>query len=102
MKKRMSKAALVLISILVGTSVRSQQNKLNTARLEEMTGLKGTLNKEEGVFKVTAPRNDVKIGVDGWTMPTFMGLTSWAAFKEGMKEDLMVMGDLVLFQDEVN
>jgi rhodanese-related sulfurtransferase len=35
-------------------------------------------------------------------MPPFMGLTSWAAFKTGMKEEAMVMGDLVLFQDEVN
>jgi hypothetical protein len=31
-----------------------------------------------------------------------MGLTSWAAFAPGMKEEAMVMGDLVLFQDEVN
>jgi hypothetical protein len=35
-------------------------------------------------------------------MPPFMGLTSWAAFKPGMKEQAMVMGDVVLFQDEVN
>src|SRR4029078_10856451 len=57
---------------------------------------------EEGVFKVTSPRNDVKVSVDQWQMPPFMGLTSWAAFKRGMKEEAMVMGDLVLFQDEVN
>src|SRR5436190_16850443 len=31
-----------------------------------------------------------------------MGLTSWAAFRPGMKEEAMVIGDLVLFQDEVN
>jgi hypothetical protein len=31
-----------------------------------------------------------------------MGLTSWAAFTPGMKDQLMVMGDLVLMQDEVN
>jgi len=35
-------------------------------------------------------------------MPPFMGLTSWAAFKAGMKEEAMVMGDVVLFEDEVN
>jgi hypothetical protein len=60
------------------------------------------MNTNEGVFKVTAPRNDLKITVDGWAMPPFMGLTSWAAFTAGSKAEAMVMGDLVLFQDEVN
>jgi rhodanese-related sulfurtransferase len=54
------------------------------------------------VFKVTSPRNDVPVSVDGWKMPPFMGLTSWAGFVDGKKEEAMVMGDLVLFQDEVN
>src|SRR5438552_1749162 len=75
---------------------------LDTAKIESTTGLKGSLNSDEGVFKVTPPRNDIKVSVDGWQMPPFMGLTSWAAFKEGMKVETMVMGDLVLFQDEVN
>jgi hypothetical protein len=37
-------------------------------------------------------------------MPPFMGLTSWAAFVPGEKPgvEAMVMGDLVLFEDEVN
>lgn len=75
---------------------------LDGAKIESATGLKGALNAAEGVFKVTAPRTDVKIKVDDWPMPPFMGLTSWAAFKAGGKAEAMVMGDLVLFQDEVN
>jgi hypothetical protein len=35
-------------------------------------------------------------------MPPFMGLTSWAGFTTGKKVEAMVMGDLVLMQDEVN
>jgi hypothetical protein len=72
------------------------------AKIEQITGLKGALNAAEGVFKVSAPRKDVPVSVDGWTMPPFMGLTSWAAFSSGGKEEAMVMGDLVLFEDEVN
>jgi len=75
---------------------------LDTNVIQKLTGLSGKMNAEEGVFKVTSPRNDVKVSVDQWQMPPFMGLTSWAAFKPGMKEEAMVMGDLVLFQDEVN
>lgn len=55
-------------------------------------------------MKASFPRTDVAVAVDGWKMPPFMGLTSWAAFapaKAGVAE-AMVMGDLVLFEDEVN
>ena len=75
---------------------------LDTNQIEQLTGLKGKWNDEEKVFKVSSPRTDVKVSVDKWQMPPFMGLTLWAAFKAGMKENAMVMGDLVLFQDEEN
>jgi hypothetical protein len=75
---------------------------LDTAKIEQLTGMKGTLIQAENVFKITAPRNDLPISVDGWTMPPFMGLTSWAAFTPGVKSEVMLAGDLVLFEDEVN
>src|SRR5712671_7071725 len=99
MKRKFSKIAFTLA---LSAIVTSAQEKLDTAKIESLTGLKGAMNKEEGVFKVSAPRTDIKVSVDGWTMPPFMGLTSWASFKEGMKEKTMVMGDIVLMQDEVN
>ncbi|PYK11097.1 MAG: hypothetical protein DME61_01570, partial [Verrucomicrobia bacterium] len=75
---------------------------LDTARIDELTGLKGKMNEKEGVYKVTFPRDDVKVVVDGWTMPPFMGLGTWAAFTKGAHAEAMVMGDTVLFEDEVN
>ena len=75
---------------------------LDTNQIQQAIGIKGTWNATEGVFKITSPRTDVKVSVDGWTMPPFMGLASWAAFNEGKTNDAMVMGDNVLFQDEVN
>src|SRR5207249_1879170 len=74
---------------------------LDTAKIDNLTGLKGKLNEKEGVYKITFPRNDVKIVVDGWTMPPFMGLGTWAAFTE-TSNGAIVMGDTVLFEDEVN
>jgi hypothetical protein len=44
----------------------------------------------------------VKVEVDGWTMPPFMGLGTWAAFTPSTHGGAMVMGDTVLFEDEVN
>src|SRR5438094_1265389 len=75
--------------------------ELDTARIDQRTGLKGKMNEKERVYKVTFPRNDVKNVVDGWTMPPFMGLGTWAAFTP-TKDGAMVMGDTVLFEDEVN
>lgn len=75
---------------------------VDPAVVEASTG--GKAEVAEGVVKVSFPRNDVKVEVDGWAMPPFMGLTSWAGFTPGHKPgvEAMVMGDLVLFEDEVN
>src|SRR6266496_704742 len=94
------KKLFILAAIFAATSV-SAPAALDTAKIDNLTGLKGKLNEKEGVFKVTFPRDDVKIVVDGWTMPPFMGLGTWAAFTE-TKNGAMVMGDTVLFEDEVN
>ena len=96
--KQIFTTGLVLIAF-VYASVAAD---LNTARIDELIGLKGKMNEKEGVYKVTFPRNDVKVVVDGWTMPPFMGLGTWAAFTQGSHTEAMVMGDTVLFEDEVN
>ena len=100
MKRRLSKVGFALV--LTALAASGQEKKLDTARIDELTGLKGKFNEQEGVYKVTSPRTDLKISADKWEMPPFMGLTSWAAFLPGPKDGAMVMGDLVLMQDEVN
>jgi len=94
------KKNLIAVSIFVATSV-SAFAALDTAKIDEITGLKGKLNAAEGVYKITFPRDDVKVSVTGWQMPPFMGLGTWAAF-QGTNEKAMMMGDTVLFEDEVN
>jgi Domain of Unknown Function (DUF1259) len=104
MRKRRALWMLSMMGIVGANTgaLVAQERKLDTARIEEITGLKGTLTEAESVFKVTSPRSDIKVAVDGWAMPPFMGLTSWASFQAGSPGKAMVMGDLVLFQDEVN
>jgi len=98
-----------LISMAVSLRmVMAQQKSIESSgaiwqgNIEQITGLKGTFNQEQNVFKVSSPRTDVKVTVDQIPMAPLMGLTSWAAFTKGSKDNMMVMGDLVLFQDEVN
>src|SRR3974390_219887 len=100
MKVQMSKLASAFL--LASLAAASGAANLDTASIDSITGLNGKLNSEEGVYKVSQPRTDLKITVDQWKMPHFMGLTSWSAFQPGMGQNAMMMGDLVLMQDEVN
>jgi len=94
------KKLFILAAIFAAISI-SALAALDTAKIDHLTGLKGKLNEKEGVYKVTFPRDDVKVRISGWAMPPFMGLGTWAAFTE-TKNGAMVMGDTVLFEDEVN
>jgi hypothetical protein len=68
------------------------------------TGVEAPEKSPDGIVKASWPRKDVEVTVDGNKLPPFLGLTSWIAFtpgKQGVSESMM-MGDLVLFEDEVN
>jgi hypothetical protein len=65
---------LLLFIALCSTNISLVCAALDTAKINQISGLKGKLNEKEGVYKVTFPRNDVKVVVDGWTMPPFMAL----------------------------
>jgi Domain of Unknown Function (DUF1259) len=91
-----------LLIVMVGWEVvRAAEPALDTAKIEQLTGVKGELNTQEGVFKVSAPRSDLAVTVAGVKMTPPLGLTSWAAFQP-MGTQTMVMGDLVLLEDQVN
>ena len=94
------KTASLLFTVVTCLSFSAMA--LDNATIEEITGLKGTLNEQEKVFKVTFARGDLGVTVDEWKMPAFMGLTTWAAFTGGKGAEAMIVGDFVLMQDEVN
>src|SRR5690349_24458940 len=102
MKSRLWPRSLACVLTLMAGAAAGQGSSLDTNRIDQITGLKGAWNAAEGVFKVSAPRNDVAVNVDQWKMPPFMGLTSWASFLAGQRAEAMIMGDFVLFEDEVN
>jgi hypothetical protein len=74
---------------------------LDSAAIEELTGAKGALDAKENVFKVSLPRGDIKATAGGVRMTPPLGLTAWAAFTKAGKHT-MVMGDIVLLEDQVN
>src|SRR5574338_1273302 len=57
---------------------------------------------KDNVLKVNIPRNDVKVTVAGIATPTPFGFGGWVAMTKGDGGHEVLMGDLVLLQEEVN
>jgi hypothetical protein len=55
-----------------------------------------------GVLKVNIPRNDLKMTIQGFSTPTPFGFGGWIALTKATDGSEVMMGDLVLLQDEVN
>ena len=106
--KRRSLARLGTMLILVGLALlwsvpwsMAADTRLDTATIERLTGVKGELNEKEGAFKVSVPRSDLDVTAAGVKLTPPLGLTSWAAFQKA-GDHVMVMGDMVVLEDQVN
>lgn len=72
---------------------------LDANAIGKAAGTKATTTPD-GVVRIGWPRTDVKVSVDGMPLKPFAGLGSWAAFTAA-PHGAMVMGDTVVFEDEV-
>lgn len=89
----------ITLSLLLGwTTVQAAE--IDPARIGEASGAVAKA-QPDGVIRIGWSRDDVAVTVDGVRLPPAAGLGSWAAFMP-MDENAMLMGDTVVFEDEVD
>jgi hypothetical protein len=70
---------------------------LPVSEIGRITGIEGTLR--DGEYKIAVPQDDLDVKVDGFDIIPPMGTTTWVVFMP-MGHRAMIMGDLVLLEDE--
>ena len=91
---------VIAAALTVGTA-QAEINEKTRASIDQLTGAKGVYTVEEDVHRVSFPRSDLKVTIESRPAHPFMGFGSWAAFTPA-KGGTMVMGDIVLLEDEVS
>ena len=99
--RKHSLTGLVLMSfLLLATTLLGQEIPNDYQAVLKFLDRKGDF--KAGVLKVNIPRNDLKMTVQGVSTPTPFGFGGWIAFTKASGGSDVMMGDLVLLQDEVN
>src|SRR5437764_9979237 len=97
-----------IFSILLGATIiavvtqaaKAQETPTEYQQVLKIVGKTG--DYKSNVLKVNVPRNDLHVKIAGFAVPTPFGFGGWFAMTKGDGGEEVMMGDLVLTQDEVN
>jgi hypothetical protein len=87
------------LAVGTGVLIGGEQHRLDTQRIAGASGAEAITKGD--VVRIEWPRKDVAVKVDGLPLKPFAGLGSWAALTPA-PHGAMMMGDTVVFQDEVD
>jgi hypothetical protein len=99
-KNRLATAFAVVAASLVPHVAAAQEVPPQYRQVLTTLGRQGDF--KDNVLRVNIPRNDLKVTVAGVATPTPFGFGGWVAMTKGDGGHDVLMGDLVLLQDEVN
>jgi Domain of Unknown Function (DUF1259) len=92
-------AALCLLACNCTFATAQDDSTATWKPVEAALGRSGQMQPGD-VYKFALPRRDMKVVKDGVTVAPGLALGSWVAFKK-MGNEAMVMGDLVLTEEEI-
>jgi len=95
---RLLSAGLFVGAILLSATAAGAQD-IDWEKVDAALGRKGAVSAD--VHRYGFPRSDLTVKLDGVTIKPALALGGWVAFKP-MHGEVMVMGDLVLLETEVN
>lgn len=98
--KRFFIACAAVSSLAVGPMVSAQEIPSEYQQVLSTLGRQG--DYKANVLKVNIPRNDLNVTVAKVKTPTPFGFGGWVAMTKGSGGMDVMMGDLVLLQEEVN
>src|SRR2546423_846139 len=91
---------LILPGLICSRAALAQEVPAEYQQVLDALGKKG--DYKSNVFKLNIPRSDLKVTVDGVATPTSFGFGGWLAMTPGERGNNVMMGDLVLLEDELN
>lgn len=97
---RIAVVAGTVLVLLCATKVATADSKLDAAAISQAAGAEAQVTAD-GAVRIGWSRDDVPVIVDGLPLPPAAGLGSWAAFRSMPDGSAMVMGDTVVFEDEI-
>jgi Domain of Unknown Function (DUF1259) len=89
----------VLAAICASTSMACAQ-AIDWQKVDDVFGRKAAVISGDA-HRYGFPRTDLSVTLDGVAIKPALALGGWVAFK-AMNDDAMVMGDVVLLEDEIN
>jgi hypothetical protein len=93
---------LILCACFVSFGIPAMAQDVPADYQEVLKSLDRKGDFKAGVLKVNIPRNDLKMTIQGFSTPTPFGFGGWIALTRATDGSDVMMGDLVLLQEEVN
>ena len=93
-------AAVFFVALAVTGTAAAQE--MPPAYASVLAALGRTGDFKDGVLKVNVPRGDLRVTIAGRPAPTPFGFGGWLAMTKGDGGHEVLMGDLVLTEDEVS
>lgn len=100
---RLSKSKIAFLTACFGLlSLSAAAQDVPTDYQDVLKSLDRKGDFKAGVLKVNIPRSDLKMTIQGVPTPTPFGFGGWIALTKALEGTDVMMGDLVLLQEEVN